>query len=490
MHLDFFGFNKDPFSATPDPEFLFKGASHLEALDSVLQNTANRKGLIVITGEAGVGKTAILRSYIEQTDPKKTKVINLMNVELTFDRLLEQMVCELGIAFCEGAPLKPLLLSRLADECKEGNTVVLIIDEAQNMPVETLELLRTLADMEYSGDKLLQIVLAGQPELDKKLNQPELRELHKIISIRHRIHPMSTKESLTYIEHRITKASSAHNRVFTKDALKQIVKEAGGIPRIINIICDNALINAFGCRHSPVTGQMVKKTILLFRGRRPGFFSSRKLAAVSSIASMAWRPPREIWPISKHKDAMTTAVAARGNGPVNVTASNDMGHSVSNRKSPPTNKLIVLAKTQFAKNPAKAEKLLYQAIASDPKNYEGYFQLGRLLTFKGDYGGAIREYREALRINNRLAAVHFNLGTVYLRLGRYDGARKCYERCFACSPSYKDHALTNLGVVEWKTGNTTRAQRLFLQAIRFNPGNKPARKYLGLLAARSRQATR
>ncbi len=151
---------------------------------------------------------------------------------------------------------------------------------------------------------------------------------------------------------------------------------------------------------------------------------------------------------------------------------------ISNREKPSANELIALAKAQFSKNPAKAEKLLREAIDSEPANYEGRLELGRLLTFKKDYRGAIQQYQKALGINNEIPALHFNLGYIYLKQGKYDRARDSYENCLAGSPSYKDEVLTNLGVIELKAGNKMRAKKLFHEALRFNAGNKLARRHL------------
>ena len=147
--------------------------------------------------------------------------------------------------------------------------MVLIIDEAQNMPVDTLERLRMLSNLETSKDKLLQIILVGQPEFEDKLNLPELRQIRQRVAIRCRIDPLSTEESFAYIQHRLMRASSFHNPVFTGGALKRIVKEADGIPRVINVLCDNALVTAFGYQRKPVDEKIVKEVIKDIRGESP-----------------------------------------------------------------------------------------------------------------------------------------------------------------------------------------------------------------------------
>ena len=271
MYLDFFKFKKNPFHITPDPDFLFLSPSHKEASASILYGIEQRKGFVAITGEVGVGKTTILRSYLEGADPERIRIVYIFNAALSFEKLLEQIVSELGVPAVDEDPsqLVDSLFHYLIDEYKNDRDVVLIIDEAQNMPVETLERLRMLSNLETSKDKLLQIILVGQPEFEQKLDLPELRQLKQRMAIRCRIDALTHDESLAYIQHRLMKASLFHNPVFTKDALKLIVKEARGIPRIINVVCDNALITAFGYERNPVDAKIIKEVIKDLRGVQP-----------------------------------------------------------------------------------------------------------------------------------------------------------------------------------------------------------------------------
>ena len=193
----------------------------------------------------------------------------------------------------------------MIDEYKNGRNVVLVIDEAQNMPVETLERLRMLSNRETSQEKLLQIILVGQLEFENTLNLPELKELKDRIAVQCRIDTLRPAESLAYIQHRLMKASSFRNPVFTKKALKRIVKESKGIPRIINILCDNALITAFGYQRNPVDGKILKEVIKDLRGMRPQVSFRWEFVLVPALvvflglvvlASMALFMPKEIPP--------------------------------------------------------------------------------------------------------------------------------------------------------------------------------------------------
>jgi general secretion pathway protein A len=271
MYLDFYKFQKNPFHITPDPEFLFLSSGHKEAFAALIYGIEERKGFIAITGEIGVGKTTILRAYLEGADHDKLKVVYIFNAVLSFEGLLKQIFNELGLVAEQGSGVPELVnqLHRfLIEEYKNDGNVALIIDEAQNMPIETLENLRMLSNLETSKDKLVQIVMVGQSEFERKLELTELRQLKQRIAIRCLIKPLDREESLAYIQHRLMRGSSFYNQVFTKGALNRIVDEAKGFPRLINILCDNVLITGFGYQCNPATEKIVKEVISDFRGSK------------------------------------------------------------------------------------------------------------------------------------------------------------------------------------------------------------------------------
>jgi general secretion pathway protein A len=269
MYQNFYHLKKEPFHITPDPEFLFLSPSHKQALGSIVYGVKNRKGFIVITGEVGVGKTTILRSYLEGVTKPKTKIIYIFNANVSFRNLLKTIYKELGLdaGTSDSVAMLNDLYQVLMEEYKQGNTVLLIVDEAQNMPIETLENLRMLSNLETSKEKLLQIVLTGQSEFDEILNLHELRQLKQRVVIRSAISPLNEEESTAYIKHRLTKAALNGYPVFTKGALQRIVKEAKGIPRTLNILCDNALITGFGYKMMPVNTKIVNEVITDFNGK-------------------------------------------------------------------------------------------------------------------------------------------------------------------------------------------------------------------------------
>jgi general secretion pathway protein A len=273
MYLNFFGLKKEPFHITPDPEFFYLSSSHKEALAGIIYGIKQKKGFVAITGDVGVGKTTVLRTYLESAEKSQLKIVYVFNARLTFEGLIKTIFQELGITVNTDDTMEMVnqLYEFLIAEYKLGNSVVLVVDEAQNMPIETLENLRMLSNLETSKDKLLQIVLVGQSEFEVTLNCNSLRQLKQRIAIRSRILALTQEESLDYIKHRLQKAGSSHSMVFAKGALKKIAVEAAGIPRVINILCDNTLITSFGYQQKPVSAKIVREVIADFRGekRRP-----------------------------------------------------------------------------------------------------------------------------------------------------------------------------------------------------------------------------
>ena len=272
MYLNFYNLKKHPFRITPDPEFLYLSPSHKEALAAIIYGVDQRRGFVTITGEVGVGKTTILRSYIEGLgDKKKLRVIYIFNANASFKGLLKSVLEELGLAEkTDDDPFQMVnqLHSFLIEEYRRGCNVVFIIDEAQNMPIDTLEGLRMLSNLETSEDKLIQIALIGQPELEKKLNLRELRQLRQRISVRTTILPLTKGESLEYIQHRLKKAATNDVLIFTKRAIRKIIRESRGIPRIINILCENALITGYGYQEKKIHAGIVKEVIVDLKGKK------------------------------------------------------------------------------------------------------------------------------------------------------------------------------------------------------------------------------
>ncbi len=270
MYLNFYQLNNEPFNVTPDPAFLFLSSGHKEAFASIVYAVENRKGFMSITGEVGVGKTTRLRSYIKEIDPERLKTIYIINANVSFKGLLKIIFDELEIEpeVDEVFEMVNCLQQVLIREYKKGNNFVIIIDEVQNMPFETLENLRMLSNLETSTDKLVQILLIGQPEFEDMLEQSNLRQLKQRIAVRCTLFPLTKQESIAYIRHRLATVGADDAAIFTKGAIERLIKKAKGTPRILNILCDNALITGYGYQQRPITGRTVREVIADFEGKR------------------------------------------------------------------------------------------------------------------------------------------------------------------------------------------------------------------------------
>lgn len=262
MYLRYYDLKVEPFGVTPDPRFLYLSPDHKEALGALVYGVRERKGFVSIVGEVGTGKTTILRAFMESIDPKKFTAIYIFNSLATFDLILQEIR--------PGPPeYKPRGRVRavqewLISEYAKGRKVILIIDDAQRMAIETLEKLRLLSNLETAKHKLLQIVLAGQPELDELLEQRELRQLKQRIAVRASIGSLTRIDSIAYIEHRLARAGGDMNTLFAKSALRQIVRHADGNPRMLNILCDNALITGYGYQKKRITAMIAEEVITEF----------------------------------------------------------------------------------------------------------------------------------------------------------------------------------------------------------------------------------
>lgn len=293
MYLNFFDLKKEPFQITPDPEFLFLSASHREALASIIYGIEKRKGFIAIIGGVGLGKTTIFRSYLERTNKRQIRTIYIFNPNVSFQNLLKTIFQELDVEAISDDTVEMVnqLHEVLIAEYREGHNIVLAIDEAQNIPIPTLENLRMLSNLETAKDKLIQIVFIGQPEFDEMLKTDALRQINQRIAIRSTITPLSRKESAAYIKHRLARAQVSGGAVFSEDAIKKVAIKAQGIPRTINILCDNALVTAYGYQKKPVSAGIVGEIIRDFDRRTstaPLKWRYAPVFAAALVAAVFW----------------------------------------------------------------------------------------------------------------------------------------------------------------------------------------------------------
>lgn len=260
MYTSYFGFREVPFSVTPDPQLFYSNALYQEALATLLYGIKNKKGFIVITGDVGTGKTTLLRKLmrnLEATD----HCVSIFNTHLSYPELLQLIVHDLGLPNKGRNKFAMLqeLNEYLINQQKKKHTVSLLIDEAQNLTDETLEDLRLLSNLETDKEKLLQIVLMGQPELDTKLNQPSLRQLKQRIAVRCTLDPLTKKEVEGYILHRIQLAGYDGPQIFSAEAIQSIGHYSRGTPRLINILCDNALLTAYATSQKTVSADIIRE---------------------------------------------------------------------------------------------------------------------------------------------------------------------------------------------------------------------------------------
>jgi general secretion pathway protein A len=247
MYLAHFGFREMPFNITPDPRFLYLSPSHREALEHLRYGVEEKKGFIVLTGEVGCGKTTLCRKLLSELDPKRYDTALILNPRLSETQLVKAILTELG----DTGPMKSRVemtdsLNRLLlDRVKAGREVVLIIDESQNLDYATIEHLRMLSNLETDTQKLLQIVLIGQPELKTMLKEARLRQLRQRVQVYYDLRPLSFPETRAYIRHRIREAAGRDRPEFSFFALLAIHRTSRGLPRDINKLCDKALLAAY-----------------------------------------------------------------------------------------------------------------------------------------------------------------------------------------------------------------------------------------------------
>ncbi len=262
MYLDFYGLQEFPFNITPDPRFLYYSKRHRESLDALVYGVEQRKGFIELIGEVGCGKTTLCRALLSSL-PDTVSTALVLNPAVTESQLLRAILDDFGLSSSGRDRLEHIQqLNRfLLEQANEGRNVVLIIDEAQDLLPGVLEQIRLLNNLETDRFKLMQIILSGQPELKKRLNRDDLRQLRQRIMVRCRLDLLDETETAGYIAHRIHVAGGNSGLRFDRSAVRLIYKRSRGTPRIINTLCDNALLSGYVDSTHLITASHVKKAL-------------------------------------------------------------------------------------------------------------------------------------------------------------------------------------------------------------------------------------
>lgn len=275
MYKAFFGLTENPFSLSPDPSFLFRSPQHEEVLANLIYGVQSRKGFIVLTGEVGTGKTTMLECLRDFLHSQQLTYASIFNSRLTPEQFFEMVAYDLDLRCSRTSKTEVLIALNqlLLDRANLGRTTVLIVDEAHNLEWVVLEEIRMLGNLENRRGKLLQIILAGQQELDAKLEAPEYRQLKQRIALRCTLKPFQAHESAEYINSRLARAGMKEQTVFSPEVLNEIHYRAQGIPRLINAICDNLLLTAFAMESKLASMEMVDEVThdmrLDWPGQRP-----------------------------------------------------------------------------------------------------------------------------------------------------------------------------------------------------------------------------
>ena len=285
MYNAFFGFSETPFSLSPDPSFFYRSEQHEEALANLVYGVQARKGFIVLTGEVGTGKTTMLECLRDYLEAQYIEFAFLFNSRINVEQFFEMIAYDLNLNCPRTSKTEVLfaLNQLLVEQAQVGRTVVLIVDEAHNLEWEVLEEIRLLGNLENRGGKLLQIILAGQPELDRKLDAPNLRQLKQRIVLRTTLEPFTLRDAVEYMESRLERAGLPQQTVFSEELMAEIHLRAQGIPRVINAVCDNLLLTAFACETKVCTTEMLDEVCKDMRLEWPGSRRRRSREAEESF---------------------------------------------------------------------------------------------------------------------------------------------------------------------------------------------------------------
>ena len=289
MYLDLHGFREKPFNLTPDPRFVFLSKNHREAFAHLLYGINNRVGFISLTGEVGSGKTTVLRALLSQLDADHHRTALIFNPCLSAPDLLQSINREFGIptSTSNSSSLLDALNLFLLQQNAEGRTVVLAIDEAQDLEAPVLEQIRLISNLETDREKLIQIVLSGQPEFIQILERNEMRQLSQRITVRYHLQPMDFQDTVNYINHRLATAGGKGGDIFSRRALRRIYRYSRGLPRLINAACDRALLAGYTRDTARIGSQIAAAGIQDLKRNTASYTRKRSLILIPTFVMLA-----------------------------------------------------------------------------------------------------------------------------------------------------------------------------------------------------------
>jgi general secretion pathway protein A len=288
MYLDFYGLREQPFNLTPDPRFIYLSKNHREAFAHLLYGINNRAGFILLTGEVGSGKTTVLRSLLSQLDGDHYRTALIFNPCLSSPELIQNINREFAIQsyMTTGTSLLDGLNPFLLRENSEGRTVVLVVDEAQSLEPPVLEQIRLISNLETDRDKLIQIVLSGQPEFVNILKRKEMHQLSQRITVRYHLKPLDFEDTVAYVNHRLEVAGARRRDLFHKSALRRIYRYSQGLPRLINAACDRALLTGYTRDAERISSRIAAAGIKDMRGDMASHSQRRRLILIPTFAML------------------------------------------------------------------------------------------------------------------------------------------------------------------------------------------------------------
>ncbi len=304
MYEQFYGLQGRPFDLTPDPRYLVATSVHREALSNLEYASASRKGITLLLGDAGTGKTTVIRAAIAKQS-ERIHCVHLHNPALTRVEFVEMLAAHFGLTERAHSSKTGLLLELeglLRQRRAENETTVLIVDEAQSLSLELLEEIRLLTNIETNAEKLLTLIIAGQPEVAKLFTEHSLRQLKQRIALRCELRPLNLRETAEYVAGRIVVAGGAPVQMFTREAVQLIHEHSRGIPRTINVIADNALVNGFAAQQRPVTTELVREVCRDFD------IASPRAEVTNPVA----RPPRPAAKLTESEQQVVDAAVGHG----------------------------------------------------------------------------------------------------------------------------------------------------------------------------------